>query len=176
MNHQTAGAERYEVTYTLTPADVGAAFSLTRRSSYRTVTLCLFGLTTAASIFEGVRGGSWGAAIGGLVGIGVAILLLPRFTGLLVRLAPKYEGPHAVWIEPRGFGGTSAGVGDRSLLWDVVDGVYQTRKHIILQFKTGPSTIIPNRTFVSVSEQETFCQAARCWHEAATGLTTSRAS
>lgn len=83
--------------------------------------------------------------------------------GLLARLNPHLAGPHTLWISAAGFGGTSAGVGETSLQWGMLEGVYDSPRYIILQYRSGPATVVPKTAFADAEAANRFLADGQRW-------------
>jgi hypothetical protein len=100
--------------------------------------------------------------------IGAAVLLTFGFrwgAGFLARLNPHLAGPHTLWISADGFGGTSAGVGEMSLQWGMLEGVYDSPRYFILQYRGGAATVVPKSAFPSPETAARFLVDGQRWLE-----------
>jgi hypothetical protein len=107
---------------------------------------------------------SWIGASGFAIGAALLLTFGMRWgTMLLARLNPHLPGPHTLWISPAGFGGQSAGVGEMSLQWGMLEGVYDSPRYIIMQYRSGPATVVPKSAFATPEAAARFLADGQDW-------------
>jgi hypothetical protein len=162
---------RCEVWFELTPADVAASFSLTRSMLGRKIAMIGGAVILIVAILTALFV-HWIVALGLCLGVATLVVWgFPLASRWLARLNPHLRGPHTLWIERGGFGGTTADAGETSLRWNLLEGVYESPQAVLFQYRGGAAAVIPKRAFGSDFEAREFFNKARQWWRDATSAT-----
>jgi YcxB-like protein len=162
--------ERLEVTYRFTADDarrVGwwAQYQHPRLKRPLQVVL-LLGLIAAG--FAAWANGDPAFVVPLIVTLFFGCLWYPRQVARRITRQPGWGEQHTVWISPEAVGGRTTQVGEAKYEWHLAQQILDAPHYILLQWRSGATTIIPTRAFADPPSAARFVQAAKAWHAAAT--------